>query len=632
VPIQVHIDMRAWRGNGAAGILVRFKDERHPPVAYKVTFYRPAPLQPNPTTVEFGIDDGTGRSTRTFRLLWAAEAKRAGIKILAGIRSEKGAVDCRLVSQREQVKRLVNAEQDSRYQEFEFEVRLLAGQHPGRGEDSIIVPVMIDGLKSAMVVPVHYTTRGQLFSSPDGWVGVVPEGPCAIDLHLYRADGQPAPSELSVSCTDEAVELAYHALSQVHGPELGVIHATLKSRPSDKGRLDATIAIGAQVGKDSVRLEIPVTLILAPRPPAESSHDKDMAEFDAAEVQASAASAAAAPLPWSQDSDAANERERLVSEINDAGIPIRDFMAVLKDPPSQWEPRASKAIPALRRAMADIDRLGQLDPRLAARMANIHDASLVCLLALHDPVGISRAEAMKNGGENDQVISAAAKLIARAVTGSHEAKDQSVFIKQLIKLDYAHATSDRLAGLTVMLYEYAATPELASDLKGALKSMQGRIPTEIRNAEVAGDRLRSLVGSRLVIAGTTTDGKAFEIGAMRGRVVLIDFWASWCAPCRAEIPTIQNLYRRYHSKGLEVVGISNDYDPAELKNFVTRNRIPWPQLFDPKAAADGQWHPITVSLGIEGIPRVLLIGKQGRLEAIDLGDHGDAVIEKLLAE
>lgn len=112
---------------------------------------------------------------------------------------------------------------------------------------------------------------------------------------------------------------------------------------------------------------------------------------------------------------------------------------------------------------------------------------------------------------------------------------------------------------------------------------------------------------------TALDGRAVDMKALRGKVVLLDFWATWCGPCVAELPNIQKVYREYHDKGFEVVGVSLDSaeDETTLKEFIRARGVPWPQHFDGK----GWKNDFAQEYGVMGIPEQLLFDQDGKLVA-----------------
>ena len=136
-------------------------------------------------------------------------------------------------------------------------------------------------------------------------------------------------------------------------------------------------------------------------------------------------------------------------------------------------------------------------------------------------------------------------------------------------------------------------------------------------------RLMSLPGNPMEIKGDLLDGKPFDQATLAGKVVLVDFWATWCGPCIAEIPNMRAEYDKYHAKGFEVIGISLDEDRAEVEKFVAENGIPWPILF----AGKGWQDPIAQFYGISGIPQLVLIGRDGNVVTLDV--RGEKLGENL---
>jgi thiol-disulfide isomerase/thioredoxin len=126
---------------------------------------------------------------------------------------------------------------------------------------------------------------------------------------------------------------------------------------------------------------------------------------------------------------------------------------------------------------------------------------------------------------------------------------------------------------------------------------------------------------------TAVDGRTVDISKMRGKVVLVDFWATWCPPCRAEVPGVVAAYKKYHNKGFNVVGISLDQDKSALLRFTKENGMVWPQYFDGK----GWDNEISSSFGINEIPAMWLVGKDGKVLTTNARDDLDGQIEKALA-
>jgi len=133
---------------------------------------------------------------------------------------------------------------------------------------------------------------------------------------------------------------------------------------------------------------------------------------------------------------------------------------------------------------------------------------------------------------------------------------------------------------------------------------------------------------RLDLKFTAVDGTAFDLATWRGKVVLIDFWATWCGPCRRAMPFVVDAYRKLHAKGFEIVGISLDRDRNQMLQFTKDKSMPWPQYFDGLV-----WeNKISRRFGIEGIPTMWLVDKQGRLRNPEAGEDLEAEVTKLLAE
>ena len=125
---------------------------------------------------------------------------------------------------------------------------------------------------------------------------------------------------------------------------------------------------------------------------------------------------------------------------------------------------------------------------------------------------------------------------------------------------------------------------------------------------------------------TAVDGTKVDLADLRGKVVLIDFWATWCPPCREEVPNVVAAYKKYHDQGFDVIGISLDQDKDKLLAFTKDHGMVWPQYFD----GQGWDNSISKSFGIDSIPAMWLVGKDGKVVSTDGRDDLAGQVEKLL--
>jgi thiol-disulfide isomerase/thioredoxin len=196
--------------------------------------------------------------------------------------------------------------------------------------------------------------------------------------------------------------------------------------------------------------------------------------------------------------------------------------------------------------------------------------------------------------------------------------------------------------IAVYLKENPANPKRTS-LQLARANLLYRVDTEkassfleelVRDsdqqlAQAARNRLAKaeLLGRPLDLRFTATDGATVDLAQLRGKVVLIDFWASWCPDCVRELPEIKKLDQTYRASGLVILGISLDRDRLAMANFLAKKAITWPNYYDGK----GWDNSFAVQYSVRQIPETWIINKEGMVEttSADASDL-DAIVQRLL--
>ena len=124
-------------------------------------------------------------------------------------------------------------------------------------------------------------------------------------------------------------------------------------------------------------------------------------------------------------------------------------------------------------------------------------------------------------------------------------------------------------------------------------------------------------------------GKPLSIAGFKGKVVLIDFWATWCGPCVAELPNVIAAYKKYHPSGFEIIGISLDQDKTKLETFIKQKNMTWPQYFDGQV-----WeNKLSQKYGVNSIPATYLLDGDGKIIGSNFpGEALEAAVAQALAK
>jgi len=309
---------------------------------------------------------------------------------------------------------------------------------------------------------------------------------------------------------------------------------------------------------------------------------------------------------WGQSATAQRSPEAIAADLQTATGQLQQ--AILTGEPFQSAEARKKSapemMPIVNHILSLIDELAVAQPGAKAELDANKMQFYVLAAILDDPAQIDALKRTATGSDLDAARAKAELAIA----------------------DFVKASDD--AGRNKALDEFDAAVLAAPGDDAALSLIQMSSIDPEPSIGIYQHLLK--IVKPLTIQGTTLGGRNFSTDEWKGKVILVDFWATWCGPCIAELPRVKKVYADYHDKGLEVLGVSNDNSGDDLRKFLSQNPdMPWPELFDDKATG---WNPITLSYGIQSIPTMFLIDKKGILRTVEARSEMEKLIPQLLAE
>jgi len=162
-----------------------------------------------------------------------------------------------------------------------------------------------------------------------------------------------------------------------------------------------------------------------------------------------------------------------------------------------------------------------------------------------------------------------------------------------------------------------------SPITGMLSQQVAAIDSEYQNYQ----RFTSGSMAAPEITLKNPSGTELRLSALKGKVVLIDFWASWCAPCRKENPNVVRMYQKYRNQGFEVFSVSLDQDPDAWKGAIAKDGLVWPNH---GSDLMGWQSPLVQAYGIQGIPHTVLLNRDGNI--VGVGLRGAQLEQKLIEQ
>jgi peroxiredoxin/predicted negative regulator of RcsB-dependent stress response len=188
--------------------------------------------------------------------------------------------------------------------------------------------------------------------------------------------------------------------------------------------------------------------------------------------------------------------------------------------------------------------------------------------------------------------------------------------------EFAASFADNLATAAITAGEVGIAREVYTALLARFSdspNLRQKVQRDLKRLDKVGKPAPSFTSEDI-------NGKAVRLDAYRGKYVLIDFWATWCAPCIGELPRLQAAYRTYHDAGFAIIGVSLDESKTAVVDFAKARNLPWPQLHNASGSAD-----LVEGFGVSSIPATYLIDPEGTVIRLDVrGKALDETLKRLI--
>lgn len=240
--------------------------------------------------------------------------------------------------------------------------------------------------------------------------------------------------------------------------------------------------------------------------------------------------------------------------------------------------------------------------------------------------------------DGSKVIDALRASVEQIAKNPSDASLAEGFKKVIADLQTAYPEPTTLLMLANYVINLESIGALASaqTITESLKSQLDKIQDERQRQEI--DRILQDAEKHFAFLGkpldlsklVTLDGKPLDTATLKNKVVLVDFWATWCQPCLASFPELKTLYEKHKDKGFEIVGVNIDDELAAVQEFMKKDALPWTivRSVDTNAPdAVGFKAPFATEIGVNAIPMVLIVDREGKTVAINLREN--AFVEKI---
>ena len=288
------------------------------------------------------------------------------------------------------------------------------------------------------------------------------------------------------------------------------------------------------------------------------------------------------------------------------------------------------AAPLLWRGVHLADEMAVADPVSREDSLRLRFHFLAILSFLDDPAALRElAAARESNRRQTAMLGRDAMFLAQWWKSGDDPKAQNRVLDDITALAKLNPTDDDLTHLLAFLRDEGAADDSITRRieKIIMAELRGPVAQKLGEQFNIDAKLRSMVDKPLVVSGLSLDGKAFTTASLTGKVIIVDFGATWCQPWRDQLAELRKLYLDRAGRGLAIVTVLCDKNAQDVSEFLEREPIAWFTVRNPKNPVG-----LAAQYGVELFPTIFLIDRKGLLRHVDAVGKVRVLAEQLLQE